>query len=523
VPTVPLPGSPRVEQLRKQARDLQRAVRAGDAPALARVAEHHPAGAPAPTAAPRFALSAAQLVVARRYGFASWPRLIHHVAVVEEHTRTPGDDDASDGGARAVAPDPADEFLRLACLNYRDDGPHRWERARHLLGEHPDLGDTDVCVAAALADVDRVRRFLAEDPGGARREGGPHRWTPLCYLAYARHDPGVAEAAVLDTARALLDAGADPDAGYLWYGLPTPFTVLTGVFGEGELGPERQPAHPCWRALARLLLEAGADPNDGQALYNRMFQPGEEHLELLFAHGLGTGDGGPWRARLGPAVDSPEEMLRGQLAWAVVHDMRARVMLLVEHGVDVRTPLPDGRHPAEVAVLSGHRELADWLVAHGAAPPALTPVDAFVAAALDADRAAVAALQVRQPDVVAAARAARPGLVVWAAATRRADAVALLVELGFDVNAHSRSDVPVEQEWEAALHVAAAQGDAELVRLLLALGADPDRRDARFDATALGWAEYHGHPEVAALLAPVTGAGGERTSDPGCERTSDPG
>ncbi len=77
--------------------------------------------------------------------------------------------------------------------------------------------------------------------------------------------------------------------------LPTPFTVLTRVLGEGELGPARQPRHPHSLALGRMLLEAGADPNDGQALYNRMFEPGNDHLELVFEFGLGTGDGGPWR------------------------------------------------------------------------------------------------------------------------------------------------------------------------------------------------------------------------------------
>jgi hypothetical protein len=67
--------------------------------------------------------------------------------------------------------------------------------------------------------------------------------------------------------------------------------VLTGVFGEGELGPVRQPRHPHALALARLLLEAGADPNDGQALYNRMFEPDDDHLELLFEFGLGADPG----------------------------------------------------------------------------------------------------------------------------------------------------------------------------------------------------------------------------------------
>ncbi len=60
-----LPSEPSLEQLRHQARDLQRSVRRGDQGALAEVAERHPAGRPDDAAAARFPLSAAQLVVAR--------------------------------------------------------------------------------------------------------------------------------------------------------------------------------------------------------------------------------------------------------------------------------------------------------------------------------------------------------------------------------------------------------------------------------------------------------------------------
>ncbi len=227
-------------------------------------------------------------------------------------------------------------------LYYADDQPERWAEGRRLLAAHPEITAGSVHAAAAAADTAALRRILAADPAAARREGGPFHWPPLFYLAYARHDPQIAEAAVLTAARLLLDAGADPNAGYLWHGLPTPFTVLTGVFGEGELGPVRQPRHPHSLALGRLLLQAGADPNDGQALYNRMFEPGNDHLELLFEFGLGTGDGGPWRRRLGDAVDTPAEMLRGELAWAITHGMTERVRLLVSHGVDVTSPFDGG-------------------------------------------------------------------------------------------------------------------------------------------------------------------------------------
>jgi ankyrin repeat protein len=62
----------------------------------------------------------------------------------------------------------------------------------------------------------------------------------------------------------------------------------------------------------------------------------------------------------------------------------------------------------------------------------------------------------------------------------------------------------MEQEWETALHEAAGMGDLDLARLLLDLGADPNVRDARFDATPLGWADHFGERAMVELLAPLT-------------------
>src|SRR5712691_13471826 len=83
----------------------------------------------------------------------------------------------------------ADEFLALACLNYANDEPRRWARAREILDAHPEITAGNPHVAAAVADPEALRRVLADDPAAARRDGGPFQWTPLCYLAYARHDP----------------------------------------------------------------------------------------------------------------------------------------------------------------------------------------------------------------------------------------------------------------------------------------------------------------------------------------------
>jgi ankyrin repeat protein len=269
--------------------------------------------------------------------------------------------------------------------------------------------------------------------------------------------------------------------------------------------------------LGRLLLDAGADPNDAQTLYNRMFEPDNSHLELLFEYGLGTGDGGPWKSRI-EELSTPGRMLRTQLRWAVEHHQPARVRLLVEHGVDFRSPFTDdgpawspsdGLTPLELAHLNGDNDIADHLLAQGAAPPRPDPVRELIAAAFRADVSTVDRIRGEHPQAVAETRRSRPGLIVWAATQAPIETVTLLAELGFDVNAYGRGDAPVEQAWETALHHSAAAGNVELTRRLLDLGADPNLRDHRFRATPLDWARHSHQLSTAALLEPVTASPGE--------------
>jgi ankyrin repeat protein len=479
VPTIALPDQPNLEQLRNQARELQRAVRAAD-----------------PQDPAAFPLTAAQSALAQRYGFASWPRLKRHIEIIQRYSRFP--EAEVDGEA------PADAFLRLACLGYVDDQPEKWRRSADLLAARPDLAQGNVHVAAAVADAAELGRILRADPAAASREGGPHRWEPLMYLAYSRHERQGQEADVFASARLLLDAGADPGAGYLWHGLPTPFTVLTGAFGQGEAGPVRTPSHPQSLALARVLLEAGADPNDAQALYNRMFEAGDDHLELLFEFGLGSGDGGVWAARMAGRLDRPAQLVRAQLAWAITHGLDARVRLIVAHGIDLSVPVRGRASAAGLAVTTGHPELVDFLVEHGSRRPSLTPVQEYVGAMLAADRPAIERLRATHAGIDDAARSARPALVVWAAVAGQPGSLELLVAAGFDVDALGRSDHPGRQEWETALHYAANAGNLGLAHRLLALGARTDIHDQRFDATPLGWARHAGQQELIDLLEPVT-------------------
>lgn len=525
MPTRELPDRPHPDHLRGQARALQRAVRAGDAEALARVAERVPVDIPVDAAA--FPLHQAQLVVARDHGFPSWARLLQYLQTIAEHRWDP----------LGEAPDRAETFCRLACLTYSSaDGPERWAEARAMLAADPLLALQDLRIAAIAGDLGAVTRLLREDPTAGARRGGPDGWGPLFALAYSRLDPAVPEARVLGIAELLLTAGADPNEGYLWDGGPSVFTVLTGVFGGGEQGPRRQPRHRHSRALARMLLEAGADPVDHQTLYNRQFRPDDDHLEMLLAHGLATGARpGPWRERMADVHSTAQAALRIQLRWAIEHEFPERVRLLAAHGVDVLTPFEDGRSPLAIAELYGGAEVAAALHEAGAHPAATAgterspSADDLVAAAFAGDRAAVEALVQQHPGLLGTLRERGANLLPWAAAGEgRSATVHLLVELGLDVDALGRSDVPVDGGWteevgwgrtdgerrgHTALHVAAHRGDADLVRTLLELGADPDLLDSDHHATALGWAEHaaadgEDRSEVIALLGPLTGTPG---------------
>jgi len=192
------------------------------------------------------------------------------------------------------------------------------------------------------------------------------------------------------------------------------------------------------------------------------------------------------------------------------------VRLLAEHGADLRSPFKsaedrlvrcydasDGRTPAEVAAICGCLAVLDWLVEHGGGPrPAAEGADGLIAAALAGDRDEAQ----RLAGHAGAARAQRPGLIVWAAGRRAWAAIPLLAELGWDVNARARVDVPMEQEWETALHEAAGTGDIDAARMLIGLGADPGTRDVRFQATPLVWAEHFGQQAMADYLRPLTPA-----------------
>ncbi len=491
VPTRRLPSNPNVEHLRNEAKALRRRVAEGDPVAVALAHEFDPGAEPSP----EFALARAQLVVARSYGFPSWPKLRHYLDTLAEFARPRALDGTQD--------DPVDRFLRLACLTYEGDITERISTARELLAAHPELAGANVYTIATVGDLQAARELLARDPGAARRRGGPYAWEPLLYACYSRIDSPRPEHSTLEVARLLLRHGADANAGFVGDWGPPAFTALTGAFGYGEDAPN-QPPHQYELELATLLLESGADPNDEQTLYNNHWRRTNEHLELLFRYGLGTGDGGPWRWRLAPLQATPQQMLEDQLLFAAQSGNEARVALLLRHGID-----PDGlgtRHPAlrgrtayQLAFESGHADVVELLVEAGAQPPRLDLPDELLAAAMRGDSRRVRELASRDESLAPAAIERDPDRLRHAAELGRPDAVRLLVELGFDVN---------DKRGAAPLHLAAYNGDRRMVDLLLELGADPMLRDDEHDATPAGWARHAHQDELADYLEELAVPGG---------------
>ena len=454
-----LPAHPSLDQLRHQAKDLLRAARSGDAAAAARLA----AVSDPPT------LSAAQLVVAREYGFPSWPALKAEV------------------DARAAS---LDQLAAEFCVaSVRD-----WTgRAVRLLAQTPEIAGHSLATALMLGDAVRVRDEIARDPAAATRSDPRTGWTPLHAVCASRWhflEPDRAPGLVA-TARLLLDAGADLNARIGASGR-TAFNCATAS-ASGGVGHE---------ALMRLLLERGAVPEDHD-LYLTAFS-GDDHrcLRLLLDHTpdvaatavmalaapVSTKDTEGVRLLLEAGAD-PNRYAddEGQPTSAVFAAVRADcpaelIALLIDHGADPARPGPDGHTPQRLAAIRGRTDLSGLLGGNarpgaGIGGDGLPDTTRFVGACVTGDRATAVDL------AAAAARLdqAEQAALVYAAAAGNEPAVSLMLDLGFPLDVR-------RDDGATALHAAAYAGSAPVVRLLLDRGADPEALDGQWESPALEWA-----------------------------------
>ena len=253
MPVLELPDRPSLENLRKQAKTLQRLVRAGVPSALDTVAELHPRLGPISADSPllgAFSLADAQLVIARQYGFPSWPRLRQYLADVARYTRSPHRQPTR-GPAAEDAAGLADDFLRLACLVYEGYDPARVEQAERILAEQPDVALASIYTSAAAGEYEHVAGLVAADPALAGRPGGPFGWEPLLYACYARVGLGPGRS-TLEVARRLLGRGRRSRRGVPVGRAAVPVHRAdrrAGPRRRGAAGPPQAMSWPrcCWR------------------------------------------------------------------------------------------------------------------------------------------------------------------------------------------------------------------------------------------------------------------------------------
>jgi ankyrin repeat protein len=383
-----LPQNPSLEFDKKSAKKLLDQAREGDAAALQRFRSHHPRFA-AVAQSPQLALHDAQLVVAREYGFASWPRWKDFVA-----------------SRRLDTSQRAAELVRAAC-----SGDMR--KASTLLRAEPELARFDLATAIACGETEHVGELLARDPTLAKSKLGPSGWEPLVYACYSRFLRSDREraAGIVRCARLLLESGADPNAAHFidGQGADARPELQTCLYGAAGIANNAE--------LTRLLLEHGASvqADDHEVLYHAAEFRDVTCLSLVLAAcpaapawrgpvpASGASGDGMVSYCLGRALDFENEAAallflqhdadpnqrvpwhggRSHLHKAAMQGCSiATVSAMLDHGGDFDAPDDHGISPYRYAVRFGHHELVDLFESRGARADSVSEAERKLSAVL---------------------------------------------------------------------------------------------------------------------------------------------
>jgi ankyrin repeat protein len=157
------------------------------------------------------------------------------------------------------------------------------------------------------------------------------------------------------------------------------------------------------------------------------------------------------------------------------------VDVLLAHGAQAITATATEPSSYQLAARHGDRRILDVLHRHGVHDDATT-TEAFLGACARGDRAAAEDLLRAEPDLVSRLTDDDHAAIVDAAEYRGVTAVSLMLDLGF------RADARRDTDGATAVHTAANAGQADVVRLLIAAGADIETHDSTFGGTPLSWA-----------------------------------
>jgi len=388
--------------------------------------------------------------------------------------------------------DPAFAFIEAACVPRHAHQSGTLKDAETIVTQHPFVAIASIYAAALVADEGAVREFLARDPASVTTKGGPRGWdalTHLCFSRYLRLDRTRSEAFVR-TARALLDAGASPNTGWIeMIDHPNPRPVLeAAIYGAAAIAQHAK--------LTQLLLERGADPNDEETAYHVvetrdntvlkiLLKSGKlnersvstlllrkcdwhdaEGLHLVLEHAHNPNSMGVWgRTALHQAVrrDNSLEMIE----------------MLLDYGADPGLPDRAGQSAIMIAARRGRAVALDLFEERGT-PIRFTGVDALIAACARNRKGAIASLTSATPALKPQLVKQGGTLLAEFSGNDNLAGVRNLLDLGVNVETvYVEGDAYFDiAAGSSALHVAAWRARPEVVEELIARGASVNAIDA---------------------------------------------
>lgn len=477
-----LPPSPNLDWLKKAAKERLKELRASD---------------------PGAKLHQAQRVTANDYGFASWRALKVHIDLI----RPSGPDRAAvfaaarAGDVQAVErafaagfdPNAIDGDGRTIHQIAKDKGHEAIEILVRDLHSHDTRSAAEVAAVDAIRDaagkgeVDRLRQLLDRHPELIDAAGSGFERRTALHRAAARSQ----HAAI----KLLFDRGADLSV----RDFPDNATPLHVAAAISDL------------ETVQMLVEAGADVigegDDyevgvlGWATCFRQIRA--DVAGYLLAHGARLN---LWSAIALDSADQVRTMVlqdrslltarmtrnqhrRTALHHAAAKNQPAMVRLLLELGADPNATDATGATPLTTASQEGaDPAIVTMLLDAG------TRLDFLTAVNLQRYDEAQAMLE-QDPSRIGPE--GRDTIALHLAVSRRnLDALRWLIAHGIDVNAKRLI-------WgcnHTALHMTTESGAIEIAKLLLEAGADPNIRDDKYNATALGWAAFFRRDDFAALI-----------------------